>query len=538
MNRKQKICFIVLLFLVTASMKAQDISYLGAGGKLNPLQAIMDIRHYTLALDVNISQQTIDGYAEISLNLSKASDTLLFDLVRFLTVKKIWVNKEEQSFLHTGDAIYIFRKNGFKEGRQVVRVYYGGHPPIAVNPPWTGGFTFTKDRFNNPWVAINCQGEGAKIFYPCKDHPSDEPNEGADLLITVPDGLSVAGPGLLLGITKEKEHRSTWHWKTNYTISTYCIVFNIGKYKIFERPYTTINGNTVPIQLFLLEQDTAQANFLLDIKVRDSRVLEKYFGEYPWVKEKIGIVEVPNSGMEHQTMISFKDSLQFASYPNHVQYSAVYFHEYAHEWFANKITNRDWAHFWIQEGIATYAEALFLKEEVGEQAYDSFMIWNRFRTRNEKPIVPDDEVSLKDVNSDVYFKGACLMHALRYILGDSVFFPALKKFSTDQVYPYDRNFTSDDVEKHFSKAAGKDLKPLFNMYLKTNKTMKIEIFRSAPDTYVIVPFYLPLSLPIDILTDTGIVHLNITQDQVVNISSKTQPVIDPKEWYFKTVYSH
>ena len=427
----------------------------------------------------------------------------------------------------------------FYQGKQTIRIYYGGYPPVAVKPPWLGGFTFTKDRSNNPWVAVSCQGQGAKIYYPCKDHPSDEPNDGADLFITVPEGLTVAGPGLLQKVTKEKGHKTTWHWKTRYTISNYSIVFNIGKYKIYNRAYTTSNNNMVPVQLFLLEQDSSQATGLLDIKFRDTRVLEKYFGEYPWIKEKIGMAEIPFSGMEHQTMITFKDSLTFLKFPNSIAYSDVYFHEYAHEWFANKITNRDWADIWIHEGIATYAEALCLKEVGGERAYDSFMIVQRTNIQNNKPIVPAGAMSMKDINWDVYPKGAFLMHTLRYVLGDSIFFPALKTLSTDQVFPYERNFTSEDIEKHFSKAAGKDLKPLFDFYLKTNKTIGIALYKSGPETYRIHVFNSPMTLPIDIMTDTGTIHTTISSGQTIDpILSKTQPVIDPKQWYFKIIYSY
>ena len=144
-------------------------------------------------------------------------------------------------------------------------------------------------------MAINCQLEGAKVYFPCKDHPGDEPNDGADLIITVPTGLTVAGPGLLQTVTNKKNNKTSFHWKTNYTISNYCILFNIGKYKTISRPYTSIEGNKVPMQFYILEQDTEHAAQVLDLRERDTRILEKYFGEYPWIKEKIGIAQVPNS---------------------------------------------------------------------------------------------------------------------------------------------------------------------------------------------------------------------------------------------------
>ncbi|HVZ96693.1 MAG TPA: M1 family metallopeptidase [Chitinophagaceae bacterium] len=531
--------FRVILYFLPLQLCAQDISYMSSGGKLKPLQAIMDIRHYTLALDVDIDQKSIDGYAEIKLILSRPSDTLLFDLIHFLDVKKILVDAAVENFNHAGDEIYITNHARFSAGVHVVRIYYGGHPPVAVRPPWLGGFTWTKDREGNPWMAINCQLQGAKIYFPCKDHPSDEPDEGVDLYITIPRGLSVAGPGLLQSVKREANKKAVWHWKTNYTISNYCIVFNIGKYKVFTRNYLTCDGHTVPIQLYILEQDTARAKHLLDVKERDTHILEKYFGEYPWVREKIGVAEVPNSGMEHQTMITFMDSLIFTKFPGNQDYSAVYFHEYAHEWWANKITNKDWAHMWIQEGIATYAEALAMRELGGEKAYDSAIIALRAGIRNEKPVVQGDALGMKDeYNGDIYSKGAFLMHTLRSILGDSIFFPALKKFITGVKYPYEQFFTTDDVQQFFSKETGRDLQPLFDFYLRTTHMTTMSLRRTGPDTYYLLITDVPMrGLPLDIVTSAGVIHttMEAATAKPLKITSTTLPIPDPGDHYFKKV---
>ena len=243
---------IITLFslLISNALFAQnnlDVSYLSSGGKLKPLQAIMDIRHYDINLDVNIEQRTIQGNTIVTLNLSKQSDTILLDLVHLLTVEKVLVNKKEVSFEQKDDKIYIISKAGFTIGKQLVDIKYGGAPPVAVKPPWFGGFTWAKDSLGNDWVSINIQKEGGRMYFPSKDHPSDEPNEGVSMHITVPKGLVVAGPGLLQKTTI-KNNKATYFWKTNYTISNYCVIFNIGKYKVAKDSYTTINGNVVPIE--------------------------------------------------------------------------------------------------------------------------------------------------------------------------------------------------------------------------------------------------------------------------------------------------
>jgi aminopeptidase N len=381
--------------------------------------------------------------------------------------------------------------------------------------------------------------QGAKVYFPCKDHPSDEPNEGVDMFITVPRGLTVAGPGLLQNISSKKNKR-TFHWKTNYTISNYCIVFDIGKYVVVKRNYTTIEGNKVPIEFYVLEEDQSYAQKVLDLRERDTRILEKYFGEYPWVKEKIGIAEVPNSGMEHQTMITFggkSDNFKIQKVGN-VDYNGNLFHEFAHEWFANKVTNKDWAHMWIQEGIASYAAALFCRDVSGERGYDSMMVVFKTRIKNKRPVVEGDEMDTKNTyyGSDMYTKGAFFMHTLRYVLGDNLFFPILKKLATDPKYTYNNFVTTDDVEQLFSSESGKDLKPLFDFYLRTTEKLQIIISQTGFNEYTVRSTNLPMPLEIDILTNTGIQTITLS-DKGEKIISNYTPVVDPKGYYLKTVTS-
>ena len=525
-------CAVITCF----SGKAQnrDISYLSSGGKLNPLQAIMDIRHYTIALDVNIENKTIEGSTEVEILLSKSTDTLLLDLVHLLSVHKVKVNNKPVSFEQKNDKIYITSTAPFLMGKQTIRVEYGGEPPVAIKPPWTGGFTWTKDRSGNDWVAINCQKEGGRVYFPCKDHPSDEPNEGVDMLITVPENLVVAGPGLLKEVIKKK-NKKTYHWKTNYTISNYCVIFNIGKYKVVSKDYTSIKGNVVPIQFYVLEEDTANAAKIIELKARDTKVLEKYFGEYPWVKEKIGIGEVPNSGMEHQTMITFQNKFNYSKIGGQ-DYSANLYHEYAHEWWANKVTNKDWAHMWIQEGIATYAEALIYFELGGQAAYDEIINRHKRSIRNKKPMVGGEELSEDETyaGNDIYTKGSFFMHSLRYVLGDDLFLPTLKQLSTDPKYTYDNFVTSTDVEQLFSSASKQNLKPFFDFYLRSTDVLDISVKEVGFQKYLIKVenFFMPL--PFDIGTNTGTNKMLINKEGIT-VTSNYAPQVDAKGYYLKKI---
>ena len=532
------IFFIFLIqnsFAQNSNNNSRDLSYLTSGGKLHPLQAIMDIRHYTIALDIDIANRSFKGSTEVNLNLSEKTNTILLDLIHLYTITQIKVNNKVVAFDQKDDKIFINSAAGFEIGNQKVLVEYNGIPPVAIKPPWDGGFTWAKDSNGNDWISINIQAEGGKMYFPCKDHPSDEPNEGVDMKITVPKNLVVAGPGLLQSVTTKK-NKSTYFWKTNYTISNYCILFNIGKYKVAKDLYTTIMGNTVPIEYYVLEVDTAQAKKVIELKKRDTKILEKYFGEYPWVKEKIGVAEVPNSGMEHQTMITFDNKFTYKQVGGH-EYSANLFHEYAHEWWANKVTNKDWGHMWIQEGIATYAEALAMLELGGEAAYDEIIAGHRRGSKNAHAVVPAGEgISEKEVYSggDIYTKGSFFMHSLRFLIGDDIFFPTLKKLATDPQYTYDNFVTTQDVEKLFSTATGKDLKLFFDFYLRTTDILDLSVKEVGFQKYQIKinNFFMPIPMEI---TVNGITNRMVISKEGITVNSALPPQVDAKGFYLKKI---
>jgi len=506
---------------------------LRSGGKLKPEQANMDIRHYTLALDVDPQQKTINGYTEIDLILSKESGVLLLDLWNGLTVKQILVNGKQQTFVHQNDLITINASQPWPAGKIKIKVLYGGTPGVAVRPPWTGGFQWDKDGQGNPWIAMTCQGEGAKIFFPCKDHPSDEPNEGADLIITVPKGLVAVGPGLLKKSTTKKD-KTTWYWKTNYTISNYCIVFNIGKYKPVTREYTSIDGNKIPMVFYVLEEHADKAPHQLEMLERTTHILEKYFGEYPWAKEKIGLCETPHLGMEHQSNIAYGNKFTYTKVGGE-DFDWLMNHEFGHEWWANKVTNVDWAHMWIQEGICSYGDVLYYREMEGEESYMKRMRQTGRQQNSNIPVVRGEEVDSDSAyQGPIYGKGAFFMHTLRYVIGDEVFFPTLKKLATDAQYTYDHPVHTRDVEQLFSKASGKDLKPLFDFYLYTAQKLEIRIRQTADDKFLVQLLNFDTPLPIDIMTDAGTSRL-IVDKKGITVTSKTMIQVDPRFFYLKKI---
>ncbi|WP_439504828.1 M1 family metallopeptidase [Sediminibacterium sp.] len=520
-----------------------DIGKLSSGGKLKPVQANMDIRKYILNLDVDIANKFIKGNTTVNLQLKNEADTILLDFIQHYNIESIKVDGKTVSFDHKEEKIFIkgtggdgvkpfSTNNQFPAGNHSIFIAYGGNPPEAVRPPWLGGFTWSKDRSGNDWVSINIQKEGGRMYFPCKDHPSDEPNEGVEMNITIPAGLSVAGPGLLQK-TVTKKNKSTYSWKTNYTISNYCILFNIGKYRVFKDSYTTINNNIVPIEYYILEEDSAQAKRVIEAKKRDSKILEKYFGEYPWYKEKIGIAAVPNSGMEHQTMITFDNKFIFTTIGGQ-DYSGNLFHEYAHEWWANKVTNRDWAHMWIQEGIGTYAEALAMYELGGQEEYNKIIAAHKRGIRFRKPLVGGEELSEDETyaGSDIYTKGSFFMHSLRYVLGDELFLKTLKQLATDPAYTYDNTVTTTDVEQLFSKAAGYSLKPFFDFHLRTTQLIEVSIKETGYQQYQIKPLNYFMDLPFEITLNGKATRMILGKDGIT-VKSNSIPMVDAAGYYLK-----
>ena len=520
---------LILFVFASISVYAQDLK---SGGVLKPEQAIMDIRHYTVALDVDPTQKYINGYTEIDLNLSQPSNVLLFDFWHGLTVKEILVNGKKESFTHGKDDL-VKINSAQQAGKVKVRITYGGKPGVAERAPWTGGFQWEKDSKGNSWISITCQGEGAKIYFPCKDHPSDEPNEGADMIITVPKGLVVTAPGLLQKVTT-KGNKSTYHWKTNYTISNYCILFNAGNYKLAKRMYTTVNGNKVPMEYYVLEENFDKAEKLLDLYEQSTKILEKYFGEYPWVKEAIRITETPHLGMEHQTNIAYGNKYRYEKVGNH-DFDWLLHHEFGHEWWANKVTNRDWAHMWIQEGICVFGDAMATRELAGEEAYLERMRQTARSTSNRFPIVRGEQVDSDSAyHGDIYGKGAFFMHTLRYVMGDDKFFPTLKKLATDPQYTYDNTVITADVEKLFSGAYGKNLQPLFHLFLYTTSKLEVHVRQTKENEYQVKLLNVDMGIPLDVQTDSGIKHLMVDK-KPVTVTSKSPVIIDPQVFYLKKV---
>jgi len=285
---------------------------------------------------------------------------------------------------------------------------------------------------------------------------------------------------------------------------------------------------------YVLEEHAAKAPHHLEVLEKTVHEQEKYFGEYPWVKEKIGIVETPHLGMEHQTMNAYGNKFRYTKVGGE-DYDGLMHHEFGHEWWGNKITAKDWADYWIHEGICTFGDGLYVREFEGEKAYDSAFMRMAQGIQNKAPIILGKDMDEERAyQGDIYPKGAFFMHTLRFVIGDSLFFPILKGFATDSNYTYDHLVCTDDIQAYFSRRSGIDLKPLFDLYLRTTDKLDVRVRKAAPGKYAVRLEHMPLNLPLEVTTSTG-VHRIMAGSREVTLESSTPPVVDPRMCYLSSV---
>jgi aminopeptidase N len=504
-----------------------------SGGPIQKNQSVFDVKHYHIFLDVNIDQKSFSGTTTIKIDIKDPTEELALDLLNVYGIEEIWSGKISLNFRHENNKITIIDPLFLKTGIHEIKVVYRGIPPVALKAPWQGGIQWEKDDNGNPWIALTCQNEGAKVFFPCKDHPGDKPDEGAVMVISVPKGLKVAGPGILIK-EENKGKKSVFTWKTTYPIHNYSLVFNIAKYEIVTRNYTTINGNTVPMVYYVLPENLHRAEKHLDILAKSVSVQEKYFGEYPFFKEKIGLAETPHLGMEHQTMNAYGNKYRYTKLGGE-DFDWLLYHELGHEWWANKVSNKDWAHFWIQEGICVLGDWLYYREKEGIDAYHIQATKARFSFVNKYPLVRDSIVNSVDAyHPDIYGKGAFFMRSLSFIIGEENFFKLIKSFIGDDRYTYANTVTTSMVENHFSKGSEFNLKPYFDFFLKTTERLEIRVKEVRPKEYDISFINYNHGLPLEIQDGSEIKKINVSEEPV-RITLNNFPLIDPTGYYFKRV---
>lgn len=447
-------------------------------GMLTPLRTCYDINYYHLDVKIDIENKSVSGSNEFAFTATQDFTKLQFDLFENLNVEKVVYKGAEVPFVREFGAVYVtFPKTIKKGAKDRFTVFYGGMPKVARNAPWDGGFIFKKDKAGNPFVSVACQGLGASVWWPTKDHQSDEVDSML-ISISVPKDLDEVSNGRLRSIDNLPDGYRKHNWFVSNPINNYNVTFYIGKYAHWTDSYKGEDG-LLTIDYWSLKQDSAVARPHWDADVKPMlAAFEHWFGPYPWYKDGFKLVQAPHLGMEHQSAVAYGNQFKkgylgsdMSGTGHGLKWDYITVHESGHEWFANNVTTKDIADMWVHEGFTTYSEALFTDYTQGKEAGNAYLIGLRRGIGNRSPIIGPYQVN-KEGDGDMYPKGANLIHTIRQLIDNDEKFRQLLR-GINKTF-YHTTTTSAAVEHYIIKQSGLKLEKVFDQYLRHSKIPVLE----------------------------------------------------------------
>jgi aminopeptidase N len=439
-------------------------------GYLTPLRTCYDINYYHLDVKFDIANKFISGNNLFKFTAVQDFTQLQFDLFANLKVEKVVFKGRELPYTREYNAVFVTFPETIKKGnRDQFTVYYSGHPTVAKRAPWDGGVVYTKDSVGNPWVATACQGIGASIWWPNKDHQYDEV-DSALISISVPDTLQDVSNGRLRKVTPLKNGYTRYDWFVANPINNYDIEANIGKYTHFSDTYAGEKGK-LTLDYWVLRYNLEKAKKQFGENVKDMiKAFEYWFGPYPFYEDGYKLIETPHLGMEHQSGTAYGNHFQNGYLGSDLsetgwglKWDFIIVHESGHEWFGNNITSKDLADMWIHESFTNYSESLFIEQRYGKQAGQEYVHGTRFRIQNDAPIVGVYNVN-KEGSGDMYYKGGNLLNMIRTIINDDEKWRGILR-GLNKTF-YHQTVTYDQVVNYINESSGKILSPVFEQYLK------------------------------------------------------------------------
>ncbi len=471
--------FAKLLFAQVAKKKShyqfsqQDI----LRGSITKERAWWDVVKYHLDIKINPSDSSIVGSNKITYQVVNEYNVLQIDLQEPLRITQVIQDGKPLSFKRKGNVFFIELQSKQEKGSlKEVSVFYNGKPKIAVNPPWDGGIVWKKDSNGKSFIASSCQGIGASVWWPNKDHLADEV-ESMDISVNVPFGLVGVSNGRFISLKPLNDGTITYNWQVLNPINNYGVNFTIGDYVSFSETYQGEKGN-LDCSYYVLKPNLEKAKKQFKEVPRMLKAFEYWFGPYPFYEDGYKLVEVPYLGMEHQSAISYGNGFKNGYLGTDLsktgwglKFDFIIVHESGHEWFGNNITNKDSADMWIHESFTSYAESLFVEYYYGKQAGFDYVKGTRINITNDKPIIANYNVNDKG-SSDMYFKGANMLHSLRQIVdNDDKWRTILRGLNTAF---YHQTVTTKQIEDYLSKAVAIDLTSFFNQYLRDVRVPTLE----------------------------------------------------------------
>ena len=453
-------------------------------GTITPERAWWNVLRYDIQVTPDYGSKTIQGSNQITIQVLKPENKLQLDLQEPMIIDSIFLlkditsaEKRNLSFVRDGNAWFVTMPDLAANSKPILEVNYHGKPREAVRPPWDGGWIWTKDKMGRPWMSVACQGLGASVWYPCKDHQSDEPDNGASLSITVPDTLVAVGNGRLQSKTPHNNGTATYTWAVKNPINNYNIIPYIGKYVTWHENFTGEKGN-LDCDYWVLDYDLDKAKKQFTQADKMLKCFEYWFGPYPFYEDSYKLVEAPHLGMEHQSAVAYGNKFENGYLGRDqsgtgwgLKWDFIIVHESGHEWFANSITSNDIADMWVHEGFTNYSETLFTTCEYGVEAGNEYLIGTRAGIRNDIPIIGPYGVN-QEGSGDMYPKSGNMLHTIRQIINnDSTFRNILR--GLNKTY-YHKTVTSKEVEAYISREAKIDFSKVFDQYLRTTQIPVLE----------------------------------------------------------------
>ena len=466
-----------------------------------------------LTFEVLPSRQRINGEAVLGFLVKAPIASIQFDLDPELPIGAIAADgrRLDQSAWKNDGGLVTVRLPQPKPagGHLTVTVTYGGRPHVAKHAPWDGGFVWARTKDGQAWVATAVEGEGCDLFWPCFDNSRVEVGTVTQHII-VPKGLSAPSNGRLLGIDHLPDGRTRWNWRASHP-NNYSVAIDVGPFKLAQSIHVSRFGNRFPIQYWYLPGEDRQAAALLAEMERTVDFFEATIGPYPWGREKVGVVETPHLGMEHQTINAYGNAYK----PAPEGYDWLFNHEFSHEWFGNQLTNADWDDMWLHEGFATYMQPLTLEWLDGRMAYDAAMFKQRQQIADKHPIVSGRHATEEDISdpekgpgNDIYYKASWMLHTLRGMIGDEAFWRATRRLVYGRVDPRPGNFqprvaSTNEFIALVNQESHRNLTWFFNVYLRQARLPRLVVSRTrnALNLQWRTPKGLPFPMPVEVEVD-------------------------------------
>ncbi|MCU0393836.1 MAG: M1 family metallopeptidase [Thermoflexibacter sp.] len=442
-------------------------------GTLSPERTCYDVLFYDLNLKISPESKTIKGFNEIRYKVINDFSVLQIDLFENLQIDRILQGNKLLKFKREGNATFVyFTEKQIQGNTGNIKVYYQGKPQIARRPPWDGGLSWTKDKEQNDWIAVSCEGLGASVWFPNKDHLSDEP-DSMRLYFEVPKGLYCVANGNLLAHKSVNNLFDSYEWRVSYPINNYNVTFVVGKLAHFQDFYESKDKQLLALDYYVLSYNLEKAKTHFAQVKKMLACYEEKFGKYPFWKDGYALVETPFWGMEHQGAIAYGNNYV----NNEFGFDFIIVHESGHEYFGNSISVADHAEMWIHEGFTTYSDALLVECLTGDyQQYLAYLNKFKDKIQNLDPVIAPLGVNYRHWRgSDMYYKGAWMLHTLRSLLAnDALWFKTL--------YDFHQSFqlsvvNSTQVIDFFCNRLGEKFRPVFNQYLRYAKPPVLKIYQ-------------------------------------------------------------